>query len=140
MGSLTDRINSILRELQEASETVNGLDKRPMQVMYRQGGQQPIAYGDPAYGAVSYAGMQTPVQPSISPPVSVMASTAEPSQPTSGKTEKADAYSASVMPDRDAGPLNLPAYSGNPLMQGIILSEILGKPLSKRPRNRYRRT
>lgn len=140
MGNLTDRINSILRELQEASETVNGLDKRPMQVMYRQGGQQPVAYGDPTYGAVPYGAAPTPVQPSVSPPVSVMAAAAEPGQSASGQMNKIDVYSAAALSDRDASPLNLSAYSGNPLMQGIILSEILGKPLSKRPRNRYRRT
>ena len=107
MGNLTDRINSILRELQEASETVNGV--APM-----------------------------PVQPSVRPSVSVMASKVEPNQSASGQTEKPDVYRASIMPVRDASPLDLPDYSGNPLVQGIILAEILGKPLSKRPRNRYR--
>ena len=134
MGNLTDKINSMLRELQEVSDTINGVERRPVQVQNPQGVQPRIVYGNPNAGPGQ--------QPRVAVrPVATSESINEQDLTAAAHAEANNPYRHVPHDAHDSSinPISLSAYAANPLMQGIILSEILGKPVSRRPRGLGRR-
>jgi len=155
MGNLTDKINSMLRELQEVSDTINGVERRPIQVQVPQSGQPRVVYGYPNAGPGQQAGMRAAEAATRAAyPASIAFHSDLTGQPDAdGESVNQTDLTASAQDeannpyrhvphdahDSRINPIKLSAYEGNPLMQGIILSEILGKPVSRRPRGPGRR-
>jgi hypothetical protein len=155
MGNLTDKINSMLRELQEVSDTINGVERRPIQMQTMQNGQPRVVYGYPNAGAGQQAGMRAAeANNRAAYPASITFATDLAGQPdASGESVNQNDLTASAQADANnpyrhvphdshdsrINPIKLTAYENNPLMQGIVISEILGKPVSRRPRGLGRR-
>lgn len=155
MGNLTDKINSMLRELQEVSDTINGVERRPIQAQYPQSGQPRVVYGTPG-AASGQQGVMRPIDANSSRaayPAQISFQPQMSEQPDANadaikERDLAAAHAEANNPyrhvphdthDSRANPINLSAFDGNPLMQGIILSEVLGRPVSRRPRGLGRR-
>lgn len=148
MGNLTDKINSMLKELQEVTDSINGVERRPTQGLYQVGAQPTVVYArGPGPGPMQPAAVYPPVgqaavtmdrnAPSRQP--AAVISTAERERIASMQTDDPYKHAVHGVTDQNANPINLSAYDGSPLMKGIILSEILGKPVSRRPRGLGRR-
>lgn len=146
MGNLTDKINSMLKELQEVTDSINGVERRPTQPLYQAGAQPTVVYGR-VPGQTQQAAVYPPIgqaavtaDRNVAPrqPV-VEISKAERERIASTQTDDPYKHAVHGASEQHASPINLSAYDAHPLMQGIILSEVLGKPVSRRPRGLGRR-
>ncbi|MEA4889539.1 MAG: hypothetical protein VB070_08780 [Clostridiaceae bacterium] len=116
MATWSDKINELLSSLEQGNMPAQMMDRINRSGVYAGRQNQPPAPGQPA---VQPAAPETPPAELVNPAASVQAEPAAPAEMTAGV---------------GTSPF-LPELTPRQMMQSVIMSEILGKPVSRR-RNR----